>query len=61
MDPSLSLSHEESLYIYVYIQGVYQTLLPKATNNKYICRKKGKPHYISVGTLRMLIEPSAKH
>ena len=34
--------------------------LSKATHNKYICQKKVK-QYISVGTVRMFIEPSAKH
>ena len=43
-------------YIYRYI---YQTLLSKATYNKYICHKKVK-QYIAVGTIRMFIEPSAE-
>ena len=35
-------------------------LLSKATYNKYICNKKVK-QYITVGTVRMFTEPSAKH
>ena len=35
--------------------------LSKATYNKFVCQKKEKPQYISVGTVRMSIEPSAKH
>ena len=48
-------------YIHVYIEGIQQTLLSKASYNKYICQKKEKLQYISVGTERMFIEPSAKH
>ena len=44
-----------------YIYCVYQTLLYKATYNKDICQKKEKQQYITVGTVRMFIEPSAKH
>jgi hypothetical protein len=29
--------------------------------NKYICQKKEKQQYISVGTVRMFIEPGARH
>ena len=50
-----------NIYIHIYIQGVQQTLLSKATYNQYICQKKGKQQYISVGTVRMFIEQSAKH
>ena len=50
-----------NIYIYIYIQGIQQTLLSKATYSKYICRKKEKQEYVSVGTVRMFIEPSAKH
>ena len=28
------------IHIYIYIQGIYQTLLFKVTYNKYICHKK---------------------
>ena len=49
------------IYVYIYIQGVQQTLLSRATHNKSICQKKEEQHYISVGTVRMFIEPSAKH
>ena len=48
-------------YINIYIQGVYQTLLSKAPYNNYICQEKEKQQYIFVGTVRMFIEPSAKH
>ena len=34
-------------------------LLSKATYNKYICPKEEK-QYISVGTVKMFTEPSAK-
>ena len=36
---------------------IKQTLLSKATYNKYICLKKVK-QYIALGTIRMFIEPS---
>ena len=36
-------------------------LLSKATYDKYIFQKKEKQQYIAVGTVRMFIEPSAKH
>ena len=42
---------------------VKKKFLSKATYNKYICQKKDKHNniqYISVGTVRMLIEPSVK-
>ncbi|CAL8365855.1 unnamed protein product [Arctogadus glacialis] len=45
----------------IYLQGIQQTPLSKATYNKSICQKKEKQQYISVGTVRMFIEPSAKH
>ena len=48
-----------NIYIHINIQGVQQTLLSKATYNQYICQKKGKQQYISVGTVRMFIEQSA--
>ena len=35
-------------------------LLVKATYNKYICQKKEK-QYIAFGTVKIFIEPSAKH
>ena len=41
---------------YIYIQGIYQTLLYKATYNKYVCQKKEKK-YIAVGTVRIFKEP----
>ena len=44
--------------IYIYIYGISQMVLSKATYNKYICHKKVK-QYIAVGTIRMFIEPSA--
>ena len=37
----------------IYIEVVYQVLLSKATYNKYICQKKEKQQYITVGTVRM--------
>ena len=46
--------------IHIYIEGVKHTLSSKATYNKYICQKIEK-QYIAVGTVRMFIEPSAKH
>ena len=45
---------------YIDIQGIQQRLLSEATYNKYICQKKVK-QYIAVSTVRMIIEPSAKH
>ena len=49
-------------YIYIYIQGLYQTLLSRAyLYNKYIIQQKEKQQYISVVTVRMVIEPRAKH
>ena len=36
-------------------------LLSKATYDKYIFQKKEKQQYIAVGTVRLFIEPSAKH
>ena len=36
-------------------------MLPtKATYNKSICQKKEEEYYVSVVTVRMFIEPSAK-
>ena len=43
----------------IYMEGIQHTLLSKATYKKKIRRKKEK--HISVGTVRMFIEPSAKH
>ena len=34
---------------------------PKQLNNNYIYQKKVKRQYIAVGTVRLFIEPSAKH
>ena len=34
---------------YIYIEGVYQKLLSRATYNKYIGQKKEIQQYISVG------------
>ena len=45
------------LTILINIKGVQQMLLSKATHNKSICQKKGKQQYISVGSVRMFIEP----
>ena len=42
-----------SVLIYVYIQGVSQTLSSKATHNEYICQKKEKKIYIAVNSVRM--------
>ena len=53
-------SSRSALYLH-YIQGIKQTLLSKATYNKYICQKKQKLQYIAVGTVRMFIEPIAEH
>ena len=47
--------------IYVYSQGLQQTLLSTASNNKYICQKEEKQQYSSVGTVRMFIGPRARH
>ena len=33
--------------IYIYIQGIQQTLLSKATYNEVICQKKENQQYIS--------------
>jgi hypothetical protein len=40
-----------------------QTILSKATYNNYISKKKErkKQQYITVGSVRMFREPSAKH
>ena len=46
---------------YIYIQGIYQTLLFRAIYNKYISQKKEKQEYIAVSTVRIIIEPSDKH
>ena len=35
--------------------------LSKTNYNKYICQEKEKQQYISVGAVRMFIEPSDKH
>ena len=40
---------------------MYQMLLPTATYTKYIRQKEEKQQYIAVGTVRKIIEPSAKH
>ena len=48
-------------YIYIYIEGIKQTLLSEATYNKYISQKKEKQQYITVCKVRMFIEPRAKH
>ena len=46
----------------LHIQGLqYPTRLSNSTYNKLIRQKKAKQQYISVGTVRMFIEPSAKH
>ena len=48
---------------YIYIQGIEQTRLSKATYNKYIWSKKCKKWnniYTAVGTVKMFMEPSAK-
>ena len=51
-----------TLIIDLPIQGFKQTPLSKVTYNfKCICQKKEKQQYISVGTVRMFIEPSAKY
>ena len=55
-----SYSENGIVYLISLIQGIKQMLLSKATYNKYICHKKGKKD-ITVGTVRMFIEPSAKH
>ena len=47
------LDFQTAFYIFI-----YQTLLSKATKNKYICQMKEKQKYIAVGTVRMFIEPS---
>ena len=46
--------------VHIYIQGLSQTLLSNKTYIKYICHRNVK-QYNAVGTLRMFIEPSAKH
>ena len=46
---------------YIYFEGIQQMLLSKDTYNKYICQREEKQHYFAVGTVRMFIEPSAKH
>ena len=46
--------------MYINIQSVKQTLLSKAIY-RYICQKKEKQQLISVDTVRMFIEPRAKH
>ena len=38
-----------------------QTPLYKATHNENICQKKENQQYVSVGAVRMFMEPSAKH
>ena len=46
-------------WVHINIEGIQQTLLSKATYNKYICQKKEKP--IAVGTVWTSIEPSGEH
>ena len=41
------------VFTYVYIEGIEQTLLSRATDNQYICQKKEK-QYITDGTVRTL-------
>ena len=55
------------IYIYIYTYTVIFTFrafsrcfYPKRLAKKYICQKK-ENRYISVGTVRMFIEPSAKN
>ena len=47
-------------YYHIYIEGIQHTLSSKVTYNKHVCQKKVK-QYIAVGTVRMFMEPSAKH
>ena len=47
-------------YLNIYIQDIQQMLLFKTTYDKYISQKKEKQQYISVGTVRMFIGPSAR-
>ena len=49
------------IYIYIYIEGVKQMLLSQVTWDGYVCQKKEKQQYISVGTVRMFPEPRANH
>ena len=44
--------------VHIYIQGLQQTLLSKATDNQYICQKKEGQEYVAVGTVNSFIEPS---
>ena len=39
----------------------FKTVFSKAIYSKYFCQKKEKQQYIAVSTVRMFIEPSAKH
>ena len=47
-------SGSSNTYIYI------KRLLSTVSYNKYICQKKEK-QYISVSTVRVFVEPSAKH
>ena len=47
------------LFFYVNIKGIQQILLAKAIYNKYICQKEKK--YITISTVKLFIETSAKH
>ena len=49
-----------SLYSFMFRASTRR--LPKATYNKYICRKKEKQQYIAVSTVRMFMETNCnKH
>ena len=56
------LCFEDDIYIFhsFTFMVLSRTLLPKDTHNKYVCQKKER-QYISVGSVRMWIEPRAKH
>ena len=45
----------------VSIQSIQQTLLSKATYNKYICQKKEKRQDIAVNTVKMFRETSTNN
>ena len=39
---------QNSSYVNINIEGIWQTILSKANYNQYICQEKEKQHYIAV-------------
>ena len=46
---------------YIYIEGVQADAVVQSDHNKYICKKKEKQQYITVGKVMMFLEISAKN